>query len=110
MVFFKGHYVQSSSSSWNDSTSIFLSAQRERTWSPDSQGNSQARPQLEESFLGTGTTFAAMLCFLQVRSKRSAMLVTSNVAMQRTSFTILSSGESPVPRNADLLLICRSLF
>ena len=49
----------------------------------DSQGYSQARPQLAESFLGTGTIFAGMPSFLQVRSKSTAMLVMSNMARQR---------------------------
>lgn len=97
MVFFMGDYVQSSSISWYDSTSIFLSSQRARTSSPDSQGNSQARPQLEDSLRGTGTTFAGISFFLQVRSKRSAMLVTSKVAMQRIFFTVLSPGEGRFP-------------
>lgn len=102
MVFFMGDYVQSSSISWYDSTSIFLSSQRARTSSPDSQGNSQARPQLEDSLRGTGTTFAGISFFLQVRSKRSAMLVTSKVAMQRIFFTVLSPGEDLFPLNGDL--------
>jgi hypothetical protein len=45
-------------------------------------GKSQAKPQLDESFRGTGVMRAASPAARQARSNKSAMLVVLNVARQ----------------------------
>jgi hypothetical protein len=47
-----------------------------------SQGKSQANPQLDESFRGTGTIRALTPALRHARSNKSAMLVVLNVAKQ----------------------------
>lgn len=47
-----------------------------------SQGYSQARPQLDDNFLGTGAILASIPEALQVLSNNNAALVVLNVAKQ----------------------------
>lgn len=55
-----------------------------------SQGKPQARPQLDESFRGTGTIRAGTPAFLQARSNINAMLVVLKVARQSVTTPPLS--------------------